>query len=346
MSDLYGCRIYICDMTHSYVWHDAFILCDMTQSYVWRDRSFVWHDSFIRVTWLIHTCDVTHSYVWHDSFIRVTWNIHTCDVTHSFVWRDSFICVTWLIHTCDVTHSYVWRDSFIRVTWLIHTCDVTHAYVTHSDKFFGFDTRQNNTAGSEAVKVRERCDSITCVTWAHSYVKNGTFGRSKWFLIRLFLRLLRSVTVKVCDSFIRMTWLILMCDMSCHRYKWGIWISHVTHINESCHAGTELHAGQVVLLVRMCHGTQTYESWHTYEWVISHVWTSHITQVINCALIEATDAYNGVGKCIHIYMYTYIYKNIYVYMHMCICMHIYLWICTFIHLYVYTYMYIYIHIHK
>jgi len=35
-------RIHMCDMTHSYVWHDAFIC----------------------VTWLIHMCDMTHSYVW------------------------------------------------------------------------------------------------------------------------------------------------------------------------------------------------------------------------------------------------------------------------------------------
>jgi len=57
-------------------------MCDMTHSYVW-------HDSFICVTWLIHMCDKTHSYVWHDSFICVTWLIHMCDMTHSYVWHDS-----------------------------------------------------------------------------------------------------------------------------------------------------------------------------------------------------------------------------------------------------------------
>jgi len=36
-------------------------VCDMTHSYVW-------HDSFICVTWLIHMCDMTHSYVWRDPF--------------------------------------------------------------------------------------------------------------------------------------------------------------------------------------------------------------------------------------------------------------------------------------
>ena len=56
-------------------------MCDMTHSYVW-------HDSFIFVTWLIHICDMTHLYVWPDSFIRVTWLIHTCDMTYSYLRHD------------------------------------------------------------------------------------------------------------------------------------------------------------------------------------------------------------------------------------------------------------------
>ena len=99
-------------------------MCDMTHSYVW-------HDSFVCVTWLIYTCGVTHSYVWHNSFTRVTWLIHVCNMTHSHVWHGSFICMTWLIHLCDMTHSRVWHDSFTHVTWLIHMCDMTDSYVWH-----------------------------------------------------------------------------------------------------------------------------------------------------------------------------------------------------------------------
>jgi len=50
-------------------------MCDMTHSYVW-------HDSFICVTWLIHMYDMAHSYVCHDSFICATWLIHMpCSLT-------------------------------------------------------------------------------------------------------------------------------------------------------------------------------------------------------------------------------------------------------------------------
>jgi len=99
-------------------------MCDMTHSYVW-------HDSFICVTWLIHMCDMTHLYVWHDSLICVTWHVHVCDTTHSYAWHASFIFVAWPIHIYDMIHSYVRRDSCMYVTWLIHTNDMTHPYTWH-----------------------------------------------------------------------------------------------------------------------------------------------------------------------------------------------------------------------
>ena len=86
--------------TRMYAW--LIHMCDMTHSYVW-------HDSFTCVTWLIHMCDMTHSCVWHDSFTCVTWLIHMCDMTHSHVWH----------HLCDMTHSHVCHNI---ATSLIHTC--------------------------------------------------------------------------------------------------------------------------------------------------------------------------------------------------------------------------------
>ena len=86
-------------------------------------HSYVWHDSFISDTWLIRMCDMTHSYVRHDSFVCVAWLI---TMTHLHVpWLiyvlthmcyDSFI-------TCAVTHSYV--------LWLIHMCHDACVHVCH-----------------------------------------------------------------------------------------------------------------------------------------------------------------------------------------------------------------------
>jgi len=69
--------IQVCDMNHTYVWHDFSYMCDMT-------HSCVWYDLFICVTCLIHMCDMTHSHVWHDSCKCVTWLIHMCAMTRSY----------------------------------------------------------------------------------------------------------------------------------------------------------------------------------------------------------------------------------------------------------------------
>jgi len=55
-----------------------------------------------------------------------------------------------------------------------------------------------------------------------------------------------------------------------HTYEWvisHIWVSHVTHMNESCHT------------YEMSHVTHMNESCHTYEWVMSHIWMSHVTHM-------------------------------------------------------------------
>jgi len=62
--------------SHAFLHPDAY-MCDVTHSYMW-------HDSFICVTWLIHMCDIPRRYVWHDSFNRVTkTHAHTHTHTHT-----------------------------------------------------------------------------------------------------------------------------------------------------------------------------------------------------------------------------------------------------------------------
>ena len=131
MCDMAYWPIYMCDMTHLYVWYDLF-MC---------------------VKWLIYKCDTTHVYTLKVgpslsattmiflTIVWVTWLICIFDMTLLYVWRDSLICsYNGLLAANTITFLmigwvkqllyfiYILRDSFICVTWLIHMCDVTYSY--------------------------------------------------------------------------------------------------------------------------------------------------------------------------------------------------------------------------
>jgi len=60
---------------------------------------------------------------------------------------------------------------------------------------------------------------------------------------------------------------------SCHIYDQvmsHIWMSHATHMNESCHTMNQS------CNIRMSHVMHTTTSCCTYERVTSHLWTSHV----------------------------------------------------------------------
>jgi len=131
--------IHMCDLTHSYVWHD----------------SHVWHDLFICVTWLARGCNRTDSYVWRDLLTVVTRLVHTR--------------VTWLFHTCDMTPPYVWHNFFLAATWLIihvnththtHTQDTpTHTWHTHTHTH----THTHHSCKHNSHLTRHK--SLSCPTW-------------------------------------------------------------------------------------------------------------------------------------------------------------------------------------
>ena len=97
----------------------------------------------------------------------------------------------------------------------------------------------------------------------HSYVRHDSIIISKW---PLHVRDVTSSSVWF-DSFVTFSsvWLdsFVLTQLQKH-----IWMSHVTHTNESC---------------------------HTYEWVMSHIWMSHVTHID-----ESYHAYKLYYICTHI----------------------------------------------
>jgi len=76
-------------------------ICDMTHSYVW-------HDTFIRVARFVHMCALTHSYVWHDPFICVTCLIHMWDVTQS---HHTSLRYAWVMSHTSMSHVTLMDES-------------------------------------------------------------------------------------------------------------------------------------------------------------------------------------------------------------------------------------------
>jgi len=166
-----ACREYEWGMWHiSYEWGAplAFIretwliyMCDMTHVYVW-------HASFLCATCLIHTC--------HNSCIYVTWFVSLCvhkwDITHAYEWGVSHVWRSCLHVEMRVRHpllhSYVPWLIYMCVTWPVSMC----VYMNES-----FAPRNACAASLAHVKhgsfvcVRHQCvrHSELMYNMAHSY---------------------------------------------------------------------------------------------------------------------------------------------------------------------------------
>ena len=121
-------NVFICVTWRFHAGKKCVRLCDMLHSY-W------WHDAFIRVIRRIHAGGVMYWHMWHAACTHVTCCIHTCDAMYSYVWHTAFILRAALIHAtycilvCSVMHAYMWHTASMGVTRCMHTCDILHPYV-------------------------------------------------------------------------------------------------------------------------------------------------------------------------------------------------------------------------
>jgi len=185
---------------------------------------------------------MTYSCVWYDSIMCATWLMERvrlsfmCDMTHSYVHHNSFICVTWLVDVCDVTYSYVQHDWIICVvSWLNFmyimipgTTPVAHTHTatlcnTHCN------TLQHSATATHCNTLQHTCTENSC----RSYGWHESIICATWLMERVPL------------SFIRVTWLIRMCDMT-HLY-----VRHDSYVwRDSCMCAT--------WLIHMCNMTKSY----------------------------------------------------------------------------------------
>jgi len=138
-------------------------------------------------------------------------------------------------------------------------CDITENVTFQSDMTFHSDVTG---------KWYDTCDIIGVMRdMTHPHVWHDPF-----LCVRLFI-LMREIVHSYAwhDSFLCVRWLIHMCDMT-QSYVWhdSCWYDliqnescHITHVNESCH----------------WFGMSPDSEWFM-EWVMSHIWMSHVTHHI------------------------------------------------------------------
>jgi len=192
--------MHVCDMTSSYVWHDAF--------------TCVTRLSLKCVAWLVH--------VRQDSFIS---NMSRSDVT----WHDSFICdMTRLIHTWhDTTHLYVtWHDSFIREQWMPHSLwqasdsfrcawyrsyQIKHHKITHHKITHHKITHHNQVSGDGDAGVHTKLVTWCILIWhdstrAFRHICHNIGGWRLWRGGRELSRLIKPLEY--------VTWVVIHWDVN------------------------------------------------------------------------------------------------------------------------------------
>jgi len=163
-------------------------------------------------------CDTTHLYVWLDWFTCVTWLIHLCD------W-PVHMCVVFH-HTCNMTISNVWHDPLINVTWLMHTCDMTHSCVWHEPAIhvispiyrYGMTLIERTPPPRGGFLFTVFPYQEPCVRGPPSknlvQILRGGGSYTRFLIIRQEAVYSYPTWLMWHDSFMCVTWLIHVCDMT------------------------------------------------------------------------------------------------------------------------------------
>jgi len=149
---------YMCDMTHSYVWHDSWDI-GVTSLHPWMNNQSLWVETewlivhswmkWRHVTHMNETCHIRDESQHMCTWVQTEWLIvhswmkrrhvthmnETCHIRDESQHMCTWVQTEWLIvhYMCDMTHSYVWHDSWdIGVTSLHpHECRLSDWLFIH-----------------------------------------------------------------------------------------------------------------------------------------------------------------------------------------------------------------------
>jgi len=224
-----------------------------------------------RVKWHIHMCNKTYPYVWYDSLMCATWLINL-NSNRGLPERLISARVEWLIHMCNMTYSYVWYDSFMCVTWLTNS-------------------NYNRKLPERITSARRDANRIRVDESCHTHE-------------RVMSHIQMSHTTRI-DEGIPERMTSARRDANANAISPRTWkfelMSHVTRNDESCRTSEwvnsnsnwkEWHLLEVTPMPKRVRHEP--ESWHTWEWVMPHIWMSHITHANHDAMANAISPHTWV----------------------------------------------------
>jgi len=242
----------------------------------------MWTHLYVNICELIHTW--THSYVnsficefihmWAHSYV----NSFICELIH--MWIDSY--VNWSevkdVHEgLTVHHSRPWgriridipsnvpcsRRTAPLLCTLVYLCDVTHLYMRQDSQMCDM-ARIDIYSGKRCVSYHTsiaRIDILTNVlchvtrVWPESiYIQSNVACHIIHLWVLSHIRMSHVTQVNEFSNKFQKFWgLIDVWHDDSNQYP-VIWMSHVTHMNESC---------------------------RIHEWVMSHLWLSHVAHIFH-----------------------------------------------------------------
>jgi len=179
-------------------------------------------------------------------------------------------------------------------SWYIHACDMTRLFVIHwlSKWYCPLKMKEVLYQYGRLFFWREYALhelSLLICMWHDSFM----WIRASWAFFQScrFFFFVPNVRDVHCSS---------VSHIWCEWYEWGmshIWMSHVTHMDESCHTYQ-----WVLSHIWMSHVTPMNESCHTYQWVLSHIGMSHVTHVNeSCHTCEWVMSLTHANESCHTY---------------------------------------------
>jgi len=256
--------MYVCDMTHpyvnmtySYAWHDAFKIASAPRTTL--------HDVYTCVTWLIPRTTL------HNVCTRVTWLIPRTTL------HDLYTCVTWLIPRTILHNVWTLHNVYTCVTWLIPR---TTLATMHGE-------RQCIVArvvrGMTLARLSPRCITPFISTVAATHCNSVLWREScgEWLSPQCIVEGSAGA--------------LAILNASGHTYEWvmlHVWMSHVTHIHESCQRAAVVRGHLHVVWV-MC------ATWRMYVCDKTHVCVWHDA----CTCVTHLYVWHGACGCVTWLMY-------------------------------------------